>query len=63
MQSISNTLQDKVMGKKKINFSRNDLNDSKKQMLKHADNLEFEEATKIKDIIKIFNNACYNSYS
>lgn len=38
------------------NFSKDDLNSLKKQMLKHAENLEFEEAAKIKSIIERFNN-------
>ncbi|MFT4313610.1 MAG: excinuclease ABC subunit UvrB [Wolbachia pipientis] len=53
IKPISNTLQEKVVVE---NFSKNDLNSLKKQMLKHAENLEFEEAAKIKGIIEKFNN-------
>lgn len=53
IKPISNTLQEKVVIE---NFSKDDLNSLKKQMLKHAENLEFEEAAKIKSIIERFNN-------
>ncbi|MCV3769199.1 MAG: excinuclease ABC subunit UvrB [Wolbachia pipientis] len=56
IKTISNTLQDKVVNEKDINISNTDLKDLKKQMLKYAKNLEFEKASKIKNIIKRLNN-------
>ncbi len=57
IKNISNTLQNKVVAEEGINNINNvDLKNLKKQMLKHAENLEFEEAAKIRNIIKRFNN-------
>ncbi|MGL9717626.1 MAG: excinuclease ABC subunit UvrB [Wolbachia sp.] len=53
IKPISNTLQDKVVAE---DIDEVDLNKLRKQMLKHAENLEFEDAAKIKSIIEKFNN-------
>ncbi|WFW29770.1 MAG: excinuclease ABC subunit UvrB [Wolbachia endosymbiont of Menacanthus eurysternus] len=53
VKAISNTLQDNgLIVERKINISREDLVILEKQMLKHAENLEFEKAAKIKRIIE-----------
>jgi excinuclease ABC subunit B len=52
IKAILNTLQDKVVAEENINISNVDLKNLKKQMLKHAENLEFEEAAKIRNILK-----------
>ncbi|MDR0288690.1 MAG: excinuclease ABC subunit UvrB [Rickettsiales bacterium] len=54
VKAISNTLQDKVVAEENINISNVDLKNLKKQMLKHAENLEFEDAAKIRNILKRF---------
>lgn len=56
IKAISNNLQDKVVVEENINISKADLKNLKKQMLKHAENLEFEEAAKIRNILKRFEN-------
>ncbi|MCA4774856.1 excinuclease ABC subunit UvrB [Wolbachia endosymbiont of Mansonella ozzardi] len=54
IKAISNTLQDKVVAEENINISNIDLKNLKKQMLKHAENLEFEDAAKIRNILRRF---------
>ncbi|QOD38605.1 excinuclease ABC subunit UvrB [Candidatus Wolbachia massiliensis] len=57
MKPISNTLQEKVMAEGKISVSKDDLKSLNEQMLKYAENLDFEKAAEIKNIIKRLNNA------
>lgn len=54
VKAISNTLQDNVAAERKVDISKDDLVNLEKQMLKHAENLEFEDAAKIKRIIERF---------
>lgn len=54
IKAISNTLQDNVAAERKVDISKDDLVNLEKQMLKHAENLEFEDAAKIKRIIERF---------
>jgi excinuclease ABC subunit B len=51
IKAISNTLQEKASKEPEININR-DKKELRKKMLKHAENLEFEEAAKIKNIIE-----------
>ncbi|MGL9733137.1 MAG: excinuclease ABC subunit UvrB [Wolbachia sp.] len=60
VKAISNTLQDNTAAERKIDINKDDLVNLEKQMLKHADNLEFEDAAKIKRIIKRFDRLLAN---
>ncbi|NUY39428.1 excinuclease ABC subunit UvrB [Wolbachia endosymbiont of Litomosoides brasiliensis] len=57
IKPISNTLKEKVVMKvTTIGMSKDDVSSLRRQMLAHAENLEFEEAAKIKNIIERINN-------
>ncbi|MGL5029488.1 MAG: UvrB/UvrC motif-containing protein, partial [Wolbachia pipientis] len=47
--TLSNTLQEKAIAEPKVNTNKDDL---RKQMIEHAENLEFEEAAKIKKLLQ-----------
>lgn len=48
IKSISNTLQERAIAEPKVNTNKDDL---RKQMIEHAENLEFEEAARIKKLL------------
>lgn len=57
IKKILNTLQNENIHALEVNNEKNDLKKLRKQMLMHAENLEFEEAARIKSIIERLSNA------
>ncbi|WCR58523.1 excinuclease ABC subunit UvrB [Wolbachia endosymbiont of Ctenocephalides felis wCfeJ] len=55
IKPVSNALQDKVVTEEDVNISNADLKRLNEQMLKCAENLEFEKAAEIRNIIERFN--------
>ncbi|WP_353272495.1 excinuclease ABC subunit UvrB [Wolbachia endosymbiont (group A) of Urophora cardui] len=49
IKPISNTLQERAIAEPKVNTNKDDL---RKQMIEHAENLEFEEAARIKKLLQ-----------
>ncbi len=49
IKPISNPLQERAIAEPKVNTNKDDL---RKQMIEHAENLEFEEAARIKKLLQ-----------
>lgn len=49
IKPVSNTLQERAIAETKVNTNKDDL---RKQMIEHAENLEFEEAARIKKLLQ-----------
>ncbi|WP_168464120.1 excinuclease ABC subunit UvrB [Wolbachia endosymbiont of Ctenocephalides felis wCfeT] len=52
IKPVINTLEDKEAKEGKVDVSKDSIKELRRQMLQHAENLEFEEATKIKNVIE-----------